>query len=129
MKRLLCTLTTIALFALAGLSQSVVFTSSNLPVIVINTNGQAIVDDPKITADMGIIFNASNARNNITDPFNHYNGKIGNEESRNVDGYRLSSYFNKDRNSKNSKIIAGPVWDYDLAFRNANYCNGSNRDG
>ncbi|HMC85483.1 MAG TPA: CotH kinase family protein, partial [Chitinophagaceae bacterium] len=330
MKRLLCTLTTIALFALAGLSQSVVFTSSNLPVIVINTNGQTIVDDPKITADMGIIFNASNARNNITDPFNHYNGKIGiefrgqssqqfpmksygielrdnsgnsqnksifgmpkesdwilyapytdktlmrnflaytmslelghwaahcrfvelvvngvyqgvyvfmekikwgsgrvnvvkmattdtsgdaltggyifsldkgsnawyssysykggtgkaqfsyvypkpenivasqqayiksyvdsfenalygpqfqdpvngvrkfadvpsfidyfivNEVSRNVDGYRLSSYFNKDRNSKNSKIIAGPVWDYDLAFRNANYCNGSNTDG
>ena len=52
-----------------------------------------------------------------------------NEVSRNVDGYRLSSYFYKDRNSKNSKIIAGPVWDYDLAFRNADYCNGSDVDG
>ena len=49
-----------------------------------------------------------------------------NEVSRNVDGYRLSSYFNKDRNGK---ITAGPVWDFDLAFRNANYCNGSNIDG
>lgn len=51
---------------------------------------------------------------------------IVNEVSRNVDGYRLSSYFNKDRNGK---INAGPVWDYDLAFRNANYCNGSNTSG
>ncbi len=54
---------------------------------------------------------------------------IVNEISRNVDGYRLSSYFNKDRDSKNSLIKAGPVWDYDLAFRNANYCNGSNVNG
>lgn len=48
-----------------------------------------------------------------------------NEISRNVDGYRLSSYFHKDRNSVNGRIIAGPVWDYDLAFRNADYCQGS----
>src|SRR4029079_8151760 len=54
---------------------------------------------------------------------------IVNEVSRNVDGYRLSSYFYKDRNSKNRKIIAGPVWDYDLAFRNADYCDGSNLSG
>jgi hypothetical protein len=306
-------------------------TSSNLPVIVINTNGQTILDDPKITADMGIIFNGEGIRNNMTDLFNHYNGKIGieirgqssqmfpmksysielrdaagssqdksffgmpkeadwvlyapytdktlmrnflaytfsnemghwaahcrfvevvlnnqyigvyvfmerikrgsgrvnivkmnttditgdavtggyifsldkepnawfsaypapnafagnrrysyvypkpenmvqqqkdylksyvdsfenaaasvnfqdpqigmrkfadlssfvdyfivNEVSRNVDGYRLSSYFYKDRNSKNPKIFAGPAWDYDLAFRNANYCNGSDTTG
>jgi len=303
-------------------------TSSNLPIITINTNGQEIPDDPKITADMGIIFNGEGVRNNMTDPLNHYNGKIGieirgqssqmfpmksysielrtatgssqdkslfgmpkesdwvlyapytdktlmrnflaytlsnelgrwaahcrfvevvingdykgiyvfmekikrgsgrvnitkmatsdivgdgvtggyifsldkepdgwfssyvasgssnqnarqfsyvypkveniveaqktylknyvdsfenalaginyqdkisgvrkfadissfvdyfivNEVSRNVDGYRLSSFFYKDRNSKNSKIFAGPVWDYDLAYRNANYCDGS----
>lgn len=54
---------------------------------------------------------------------------VVNETSRNVDGYRLSSYFNKDRISKGGKIKAGPVWDYDLAFRNADYCNGSNTDG
>jgi CotH kinase protein/Secretion system C-terminal sorting domain len=52
-------------------------TSSNLPLIVINTNGQTIADDPKIMADMGIIYNGTGVRNNITDPFNHYNGKIG----------------------------------------------------
>ena len=47
------------------------------------------------------------------------------ELSRNVDGYRFSSYFHKNKDSKNPKIIAGPVWDFDIAFRNADYCNGS----
>jgi hypothetical protein len=46
------------------------FSSSNLPVIVINTNGQDIVDDPKIVADCGIINNGNGQRNNITDAFN-----------------------------------------------------------
>jgi hypothetical protein len=54
---------------------------------------------------------------------------ILNELSRNIDAYRLSSYFYKDRTSVNPKIIAGPVWDYDLAFRNAEYCDGSNAEG
>lgn len=321
---------TLSITGLAAFSQ--VLTSSNLPIITINTNGQTIPNDPKITADMGIIYNGNGARNNITDPQNHYSGKIGieirgqssqmfpmksysielrdaagksqekslfglpkeadwvlyapytdktlmrnflaytmtnemgrwaahcrfaevvlngeyigiyvfmerikrgsgrlniakmgssditgdavtggyifsldkepngwfssfatpnsttaatrqysyvypkpenivqqqkdylksfvdsfenavhsqnfqdpvngvrkfadissfvdyfivNELSRNVDGYRLSSYFYKDRNSLNSKIFAGPVWDYDLAFRNADYCDGSNITG
>lgn len=314
------------------ISSAQTLTSSNLPLIIINTNGQTIVDEPKITADMGIIYNGVGARNNVTDPLNHYNGKIGieirgqssqmfpmksysielrdnsgnsinrslfglpsesdwvlyapytdktlmrnflaytmsretghwaancrfvevlvngdykgiyvfmekikrgsgrvniskmaitdisgdaltggyifsldkepdgwfssyvapgstngnkrqfsyvypklenivqqqkdyiknyvdsfenalagpqsqdpvtgvrkfadipsfidyfivNEVSRNVDGYRLSSFFYKDRNSKNAKIFAGPVWDYDLAFRNADYCDGSKITG
>jgi len=328
MNKISIALVSYLLMTFSARAQTVNFTSSNLPIIVINTNGQAIVDDPKITADMGIIFNSGNARNNLTDPFNHYNGKIGieirgqssqmfpmksysielrtaagasdekslfglpkeadwvlyapytdktlmrnflaytmsremghwaancrfvevvvngdykgvyifmerikrgsgrvniakmaatdisgdavtggyifsldkepngwfssyptpqsptnnkrqfsyvypkpenivleqkaylksyvdsfenalsasnfqdpligvrqfadipsfidyfivNEVSRNVDGYRLSSYFYKDRNSKNRKIFAGPVWDYDLSFRNADYCSGS----
>ena len=53
------------------------FTSSNLPIIVINTHGVVIPDEPKITADMGIIFNGAGVRNNITDPFNNFNGTIG----------------------------------------------------
>jgi subtilisin-like proprotein convertase family protein len=54
-----------------------IFTSSNLPIIVINTNGQQIVDDPKIEVDMGIIFNGQGNINHITDPFNNYNGIAG----------------------------------------------------
>ena len=332
MKRILL-LVVVVLSICTASAQSVNLTSSNLPIIVINTNGQQILDDPKIIADMGIIYNGPNQRNEITDPANHYNGKIGieirgqssqmfpqksytielrktngtssqdlslfglpeesdwvlyapytdktlmrnflaytmsrelghwsancrfvevvingdyrgvyvfmerikrdagrvnitkmskndnagdavtggyifsldkepngwfssikppnasnnntrqysyiepkaaditdaqksyiksyvdsfefalngskfqdpvegvrrfanlstfmdyfivNEVSRNVDGYRLSSYFYKDRDSKDRRIVAGPVWDYDLAFRNANYCSGSDING
>lgn len=52
------------------------FTSSNLPIVVINTNGIPIRDEPKIMADMGIIYNGEGKRNNLSDPFNHYKGKI-----------------------------------------------------
>ncbi len=58
-------------------AQSTSFTSSNLPIVVINTSGQTIVDEPKITASMGIIDNGPGVRNNITDLFNNYDGKIG----------------------------------------------------
>jgi hypothetical protein len=47
-----------------------------------------------------------------------------NELSRNIDGYRLSTYFHKDKDSKNPRICMGPVWDFNLAFGNADYCNG-----
>lgn len=50
---------------------------------------------------------------------------IVNELSRNVDGYRLSTYFHKNKNLTDGRIKAGPVWDFDLAFRNADYCEGS----
>lgn len=53
------------------------FTSSNLPILVIDTHGQAILDDPKITADLGIIDNGPGQRNNMSDAFNGYVGKIG----------------------------------------------------
>lgn len=52
------------------------FTSSNLPIIVINTGSSTIVDEPKVMVDMGIIDNGSGI-NNITDPFNGYDGKCG----------------------------------------------------
>ncbi|MEZ4903073.1 MAG: CotH kinase family protein [Spirosomataceae bacterium] len=52
-----------------------------------------------------------------------------NEVARNVDGYRISTFFHKDRDSKGGKIKAGPAWDYDLAFANADYCDGFRYDG
>jgi hypothetical protein len=45
-----------------------------------------------------------------------------NEISKNVDGYRLSSYYYKNKQSKGGKLMAGPVWDYDIAWDNADYC-------
>ncbi len=49
--------------------------TSNLPIIIIDTNGQEIVSEPKITVQMGIISNSSGV-NSVNDPFNNYNGKI-----------------------------------------------------
>jgi CotH kinase protein len=49
---------------------------------------------------------------------------LANEISHNVDGYRISTYFHKDKHSKNRRIKAGPFWDFDLAFGNADYCDG-----
>jgi hypothetical protein len=52
-----------------------------------------------------------------------------NEFGKNVDGYRISSYFHKRRDSEGGKIVAGPLWDFNLAFGNANYCAGGNTTG
>ncbi|MGM0620393.1 MAG: CotH kinase family protein [Bacteroidota bacterium] len=41
-----------------------------------------------------------------------------NELTKNVDAYRLSTFFYKDRNEK---LRAGPIWDYNLAYGNVNY--------
>ena len=46
-----------------------------------------------------------------------------NELSHNVDGFRLSTFMTKD---KNGKLKMGPIWDFNLAFGNADYCDGSN---
>src|SRR6187399_2467745 len=67
---LLCCLSAISVFGQT-------LTSSNLPIVVIETNGALISDEPKVTVDMGIIDNGPGQRNNITDPFNNYDGKIG----------------------------------------------------
>lgn len=53
------------------------FTSSLLPIVVINTNGNTIVNDPKVMADMGVIYNGPGNRNYMRDTPNDYNGKIG----------------------------------------------------
>lgn len=52
------------------------FTDSDLPIVVIQTNSQIITDTARIVVDMGIIYNGVGNRNYMTDPFNHYYGKI-----------------------------------------------------
>jgi len=46
---------------------------------------------------------------------------ILNEFSHNPDAYRLSTYMYKD---KNEKLTLGPIWDFNLAFGNSDFCNG-----
>ncbi len=55
---------------------------------------------------------------------------ILNELVRNVDGFKKSSYWHKDRWDKGGKLKAGPVWDFDWAWKNIYDCNQfSNTDG
>jgi CotH kinase protein/Secretion system C-terminal sorting domain len=54
---------------------------------------------------------------------------ISNEISNNVDGYRLSTYLHKKRITQgDGKLHMGPIWDFNLAFGNADYCDGFRTD-
>ena len=57
-------------------AHDVTLTSSNLPIIVIDTDGEQILDEPKISAHMGIIYNGLGEINNITDPYNPFQIEI-----------------------------------------------------
>ena len=52
-----------------------------------------------------------------------------NEITRNVDGYRLSTFMYKNKDSNGGKLRMGPVWDFNIAFGNANYCSGNDTHG
>lgn len=52
------------------------FTKSHLPIVSINTNGQTIVDDPEIFADMKVWYSPLGDTNHINSSSFHYNGKI-----------------------------------------------------
>ncbi len=54
---------------------------------------------------------------------------ILNEISKNVDGYRLSTFFHKEKDSKGGKLRMGPIWDFNLAWWNADYCQGFDATG
>lgn len=89
------------------------FTDSNLPIIVINTNDQEILDDPKINCRMGIIWNTEGERNNITDPYNDYDGHIGIEiRGSTSQQYPKKSYSFETRdslgNNLNTSILGLP---------------------
>ncbi|HON08097.1 MAG TPA: CotH kinase family protein, partial [Verrucomicrobiota bacterium] len=48
------------------------------------------------------------------------------EFTKQIDGYRLSNYMQKDRGGK---IKTEPIWDWDLSFGNANYLEGQYTNG
>ncbi|MGI9175984.1 MAG: CotH kinase family protein, partial [Rhodothermales bacterium] len=54
---------------------------------------------------------------------------IVNEIGKNVDGYRLSTFLYKDKDSNGGALHAGPVWDFNLAFGNADYYGGADPEG
>ncbi len=94
-------------FPLVAQSQAVLLSSSDLPIFIINTNGNIIQNEPRITADLTVLYNGLGKRNNISDAATHFKGKIGIElrgsssldlspkkpfgfETRNADGSNLN---------------------------------------
>lgn len=53
------------------------------------------------------------------------------ELGRTVDGYRSSSFLFKDKNTLtwNARLHAGPMWDFNLSFGNADYCDADQTTG
>ncbi|MCA9148580.1 MAG: CotH kinase family protein, partial [Planctomycetales bacterium] len=73
---------------------------------------------------------------NYADPINGYAKYIDVESwattwllvemTKNIDGFRLSTYYYKDRGGK---IVQGPAWDYNLSLANGNYLQGAFPEG
>ncbi len=51
------------------------------------------------------------------------------EVSRNIDAYKKSAFFFKDKDSDGGLLHAGPPWDFDWAWKNINECYFGARDG
>jgi spore coat protein CotH len=56
----------------------------------------------------------------------HY---IISELTRNVDAFRISTYLHKEKDTDGGLIKMGPVWDYNIALGNADYCDGWDTNG
>ncbi len=55
------------------------------------------------------------------DPASFIDYQIIQELTLNIDGYRFSTYFYKEKDSKGGLLHAGPLWDFDLCYGNVNY--------
>ncbi|MFN8155369.1 MAG: CotH kinase family protein [Bacteroidia bacterium] len=76
---------------------------------------------------------------NFSDPLTGYRNYIDinswidyfiiNELAKNVDGYRISTFFHKPKDSDGRLMRMGPVWDYDIAWGNADYYGGDSPSG
>ena len=90
------------------------FTSSNLPIVKINTNGREIPpDNPRITAEMGIIYNGIDKRNSVSDPPNNYSGRIRIETRGHTSaGWAKKQYaletINEDGSNRNVSLLGLP---------------------
>lgn len=84
-------------------------------------------------------FEGTMAGHNFDDPYQGYRALadfesfvdflIMNEVAKNVDGYRLSTFLHKPKNSDGGKLTMGPIWDFNLGFGNANYCTSGEPEG
>ena len=89
------------------------YSNFNLPLMIINTNGQTIPDEPRIVADMGLINNGEGKTNSELDDWNEYSGKISIEQrGESSIGFSKKSYSielqNDDGSNNNVSILGLP---------------------
>jgi len=113
------------------------YTSTGLQLIYVEPAGDEITQAQKNWIRSYLIeFESALYGSNFTDPIGGYakyidvdsfvDHHIIVELTKNIDGFRLSTYMFKDRGGK---LNMGPVWDYNLSLGNANYLNGWKPDG
>lgn len=89
----------------SGFAQVPGITSSNLPLVVINTSGKTILDADKITASMKLIYNGVGKVNTPSDAGNIYNGSIGIEfQGGNSKTTEQNSYGFETRDASGSNL-------------------------
>ena len=98
-------------------AQTVNFTGSNLPIVIINTDGNVpILDNPRVMANMKIIYRGPGVRNNVLDQsiagYLNYNGRIDIElrgsssQSTDKKQYGLTTWM-ADNITKNNVSLLG----------------------
>lgn len=101
------------------LTQAQILTDSNLPIVVINTDGGVTIpDEPKVLATMKIIWHQDGSRNYLTDidnpAFLNYNGRIGIEtrgsssQMLSKKPYGLTTLQNDNVTNNNVSILGMP---------------------
>ncbi len=90
---------------------------------------QAYVDSFETALASPSFANPATGYRKYTVPETFIDFLILNEISKNVDGYRLSTYLHKEKDSKGGKLRMGPMWDFNLAWWNADYCAGDDHTG
>ncbi len=121
-------------------------TDSNLPVVIINTDGgTAIVDEPKVKATMKIIDRGPGQRNYVSDQYNtaylDYNGRIGIElrgsssQESPKKNYGLTTRMADDVSNNNVSLLGMPEENdwilggmvFDTAFIRDYFCHSLSR--
>jgi len=85
---------------------------------------QTFIDDFETTMDSESFDDPTTGYPSIVDMGSFVDFFLVNEIAKNIDGYRLSTYFHKNKDSIDPLLHAGPVWDFNIAFGNVNYNEG-----
>ncbi len=79
------------------------------------------VDSFEYQANNGDLYDSTNGFLKYIDVQSFIDQELLQELGHNVDGYRLSTYYHKDRGGK---LFGGPIWDFNEGYGNSDYDDG-----